>query len=556
MKYEWVSPSKISKNIFDQIIESRNISKIELEKYLKPDFFKDQSDPRLITNMKKAIKRIKNAFDNHENIGIFCDYDADGIPAGAMLVRAASKFSNTIKTFIPTREEGYGISQKSLDYFLENKCSLVIAVDVGITAKDIALKYKNENIHLIIIDHHLIIDDSYPESAYCVVDLKQESEKYPYKEFSAGGLVWKLLYAMHLEFNLFSELEIKWLLDLAAISTISDMVPMTGENWLISKFGLVVLSKTKNIGLRQLIETSMIDKDKIDEYSVGFQIGPRLNASGRMADPIDSFNLLIENDKTHAKNLSRKLENNNKLRQSEMQLAFLEAQKKIDSEIKIKDKIIIVKSSKWQEGILGLVASKIVEKYFLPAIVLKEKKEILVGSARSIEGIDIINILEENKQYIISFGGHKMAAGLRVKVDEFDKFKQEIINLTNKKVPDILLRKKLKVDAISNNLENIDLKLYGKIEKMRPFGESHKTPVVMLQNVEISDVRLIGKEKNHSSFQIGDGLRSVYFNFKDKLDLRKNFDICGNLTLNTWGGRKRVEFKVIDLRQSSDVIGA
>lgn len=556
MKYFWDLPKLSDKELFDQIIESRNISKTQLEKYLYPNFFKDQNDPRNIGGVMKSIKRIKKALDNNENIGIFCDYDADGIPAGAMLFRAFSKFNKNIFTFIPTRAEGYGISQKSLNFYKKNNCSLVVAVDVGITAKDIACKYKKEKIDLIIIDHHLIIDDLYPKSAHCVIDLKKKSEKYPYKEFSAGGLVWKVLYAMHLEYGLYTEVEIKWILDLAAISTISDMVPMTGENWLISKFGLIVLSKTKNIGLKQLIETSSLDQNKIDEYNVGFQIGPRLNASGRMADPIDSYNLLIENDKENVCNLSKKLEKNNLLRQSQMHSAFLEAQSIIERDITKINKIIIVSSPNWQEGILGLVASKIVDKYHLPAMVFKEKKDIFVGSVRSIEGFDVKNAMEINKKNIESFGGHKMAAGLKVNKKVFEKFKKEMILFAKNSISEELFRKKIKIDAISDDILKINLKLYRQIEKLRPFGESHKTPVVMLQSVKLSDIRAMGKDKNHLSFVINDKLRAIYFNCVDKLDSKILYNICGNLVLNTWGGKMKVEFKVIDLGQSGDAVCA
>ncbi|KKP88895.1 MAG: single-stranded-DNA-specific exonuclease RecJ [Berkelbacteria bacterium GW2011_GWA2_35_9] len=553
MKYEWVVPKNKNQEIFDQIIESRNISKSQLNKYLKPNFFGDQTDPRLIGGLEKSIKRIKKALDIQENIGIFCDYDADGIPSGAMLYKAFSKYNQNLFVFIPTRQEGYGISEKSLDYFSNKKCSLVIAVDVGITAKVIAEKFKQKKIDLIIIDHHLIIKDLYPKSALAVIDLKNKNEKYPFKDFSAGGLVWKLLYAIHLEFQMFSEPEIKWFLDLACISTISDIVPLVGENWLISKFGLIVLSKTKNIGLKKLIEIASIDPEKIDEYSVGFQIGPRLNASGRMADPIDSFNLLFENNRKNVKILAEKLDKNNRLRQVQMKEAFCEAQVKIEKMLKKEDKIIIVKSENWQEGILGLVASKIVDKYYLPAIVFKEKKDQLIGSARSIQGFDVEQALEKNKVNIESFGGHKMAAGLRIKKEKYNKFREAITQFASATIDSKLLTKKINIDARTNDCDELNLKLYYLIEKLRPFGEGHRQPVIMLKNVNISDVREIGKEKNHLSFLIDRKLKAVYFSFpqSEKIRNRENYDICGKIILNTWGGQKKIEFQVIDLRQTT-----
>ncbi|PIX31069.1 single-stranded-DNA-specific exonuclease RecJ, partial [Candidatus Berkelbacteria bacterium CG_4_8_14_3_um_filter_33_6] len=551
-----VLPKNKSQGLFNQIIESRNISKLQLNKFITPNFFNDQSDPRIISGLKKSIGRIKKALDSQENIGLFCDYDADGIPAGAMLFKAFSKFNQNLSVYIPTRQEGYGISDKSLNFFLDKKCSLVIAVDVGITAKILAEKFKHQKVDLIIIDHHLIIEDLYPTSALAVIDLKNKNEKYMFKDFSAGGLVWKLLYALHLEYQIFSEPEIKWFLDLACISTISDIVPLVDENWLISKYGLIVLSKTKNIGLKKLIDISSIDPEKIDEYSVGFQIGPRLNASGRMANPIDSFNLLIENDRKVAKELAEKLDKNNRLRQMQMEDVFLEAQAKIEKLSIDKHKIIIVKSIHWQEGILGLVASKIVDKYYLPAIVFKEKKGELVGSVRSIRGFDIEQALEKNKENIESFGGHKMAAGLRVKIDKYYKFKQEMIRFASANIDKKILTKKIIIDAKTDDCNEINLKQYNLIEKMRPFGEENRQPIVMLENVEITDTREVGKEKNHLSFLIGDKLRAIYFNYpkNGRIKSREKYDICGNIILNTWGEHKKIEFRVIDLRQGGEAV--
>ncbi|TSC93752.1 MAG: single-stranded-DNA-specific exonuclease [Candidatus Berkelbacteria bacterium Licking1014_85] len=549
-KYIWNYCKKTTDDVIDQILVNRAVDLRDKESFLNPDFFADQVDPRKIFDMKKGIVRFYESYKKNEKIGVFADYDADGISAAAILVKALEYLNIAYAIYIPSREEGYGLSQTAIDYFIEHKCSLVFSLDTGTTAKKEAEKCRRNNIDLIIIDHHIVQKDLFPDSAYAIINPKQKNEKTKFKEYSAGGLVWKFIYGLHLQYKLFPQNTVKWWLDLAAISTISDIVPLVGENRIIAKYGLKVLQKTCNLGLRKLYIIASIIPENISAYTIGFQIGPRLNASGRIHHANDSFYLLIENDSSKVKLLAEKINQTNTKRQDLLQKSIILAIKLIEKDNLDKFKIIVIKHATFLEGLNGLIASAIVEKYHRPTIVLSEKQDVLIGSARSIKDFDIEKTLEKSKKYLLRFGGHKLAAGLSLVDKNFAKFKKFIEEYTQKNINDSDLIPKINIDYTLDP-KNITVPFIKILNSLEPHGFGNPKPIFEIKNIRIIEKRLVGKKSDHLSLYLENNIKAIGFGlseFYDSLHAKNKISIAGTLNIDEWNNIQKVQIKIIDIK--------
>lgn len=546
---EWKIAERKFDDIIDQLLFNRGILKNKKESFFEPDFKKGLGDPFLLKNFSKAIERIRRAIENKEQIGIFADYDADGIPGAALLFRALKKIGVESTVYIPNRENGYGLSTEGIDYLIEKKCQLIITVDLGIRNFTEAEYCKKKKIDLIITDHH-IPDKIIPE-ALAVINPKIPGDHYPYKDLAGCGVAYKLVQGLSKYYpKELNDSFLKWNLDLVAISTICDVVPLSEENRVLAKYGMIVLIKTKNIGLLALLTVAGIKKEDINTYVVGFQIGPRINAPGRMDHATKSFELLVTDDEKESLELANWLNEKNDSRQKAMAECEKEALLKIEKGKLLVNNLVIV-SGNWPKGVIGPTANRLVEKVNRPVILFVEEGGNFVGSARSISDINILELLSSVKEYIYKFGGHKGAAGLTVKKNDFKKMYEKIILFANSKIKPKDLIKKINID-VSVEPKELTINLFEKIQKFEPFGFGNSKPIFCLKKVELVNKRLVGKDEKHLSFTTkkdNNFFKSIIFNHKkDTIEENKFYDIVFNLNLDTWNGNRKLSFNIIDVR--------
>ena len=461
---KWLIKNKDSnKSIFEKMLENRGFSK-SIDEDLK------FHDPYLFKDMEKAVSRIKEAIEKQERIIVFGDYDVDGITAAAILIQTLKKLGANSSYRLPNRmHDGYGLSEKFIDEFIEKEIKLVITVDCGIACKNEIKKAKDNGIDVIITDHHSI-PDNFPDDACAIIHPKIQDTKYPYSELTGAGVALKLAKALMPE-------DYEELLDLAAMGTIADLGPLTGENRLIVKQGLKVLSNTKWPGLSKIKESTKLKKgEKVDTFNVGFQIAPRINAAGRIGNPYTALALILqetEDEKTNS--LSQKLEDLNKERQEMTFSSVTEAEGNLDKNNI--PSIIIDHSPNWHVGILGLIAGRLCESYSRPTIMMQDFGDTLVASARGPQFFNIVEALKECSDLLISFGGHAQAAGFNLKKENLEKFIKKITAYSDKKLKNENFQSILEIDCEIDN-KDLSFNLIDQINSMEPFGIANKKPMI------------------------------------------------------------------------------
>lgn len=554
MEKVWeVRPRKFD-DLVEQLLSNRGIVDLgEKETFFHPDFLSDSHDPYLMKGIKEAVARIKKAKENNEIIGLFADYDADGIPGAALLYKTLHQIGLEAIVYIPNREGGYGLSKEGIDYLVSKKCTLLITIDLGIRNTKEAEYCQKIDLDLIVTDHHLP-GDVLPE-ADILINPKQKGDKYPYKDLCGCGVAYKLAHGLSKTFpKEIDEKFLKWNLDLVAISSVCDVVPLDGENRILAKFGLMVINKTKNIGLAELISVSGLKAGEISAYHLGFQLGPRINAPGRIDHATKSFELLVTEDRKEAHDLALWLNEKNEDRQVAMEETINEAIKKVEAEKLFKHKLIVV-CGKWQKGVIGPSASKLVDKYNRPVILFAEDGECLTGSARSVSGVNIVVLFEKIKEHIYKFGGHKGAAGITVYKTKFATFLKKIMEIADTEISDDDLIKKVRVDC-PVEMKEMTKSLYEKLLLFEPFGMGNTKPVFMLKDIQFDYPKFVGKNSDHFSSLVSDGAmraKTIYFNFpyeKDIIKKNKSFDIAFSLSLDEWQGESKISFNIIDLKSN------
>jgi len=556
-KYRWRVAPKISDDLKLQLLYNRKIitksrpSKSKIEAFLTPNTKKHLFDPFKLSDLKKAVGRILKAAKNKEKVGVFSDYDADGIPGAALVYQGLKKLKLKPLVYIPSRSEGYGFSQGAVDFFTKEKVTLVVAVDVGIRDFKTLKFAKRKKIDVIVCDHHEPAKNL--PQAYALINPKKKKEKYPFKELSGAAVAFKLLQGLSKKDSRINNHFLRWSLDLVAISVIFDMVPLISENRIFAKLGLLILKNTKRLGLRELFKVSSLSREQIDAYVVGFILGPRINAPGRIYNPQTSFELLITKSPKKARDLAQILDAVNKERQKETEKCLLEAKKLIQKKKLHKNKVILIESDEWPEGLIGLIASKLKEEFNRPVFVFARGEKTAKGSARSIDGFHLIEALGKVKKLIVKGGGHAKAAGLELESENIERFYEKLLQWANKKIKPKDLTPILDIDA-EIDFKKISWQFWNLVDSLAPFGMGNPRPLFLTKKVKVKEVRTIGREERHLSLFLEKDdqlLRAVYFNGGEHLaKIRREgyIDLVYSISVNDFSGQPKLELKIEDLR--------
>ena len=507
-------------------------------------------NPFLMKNMQQAVARIEDAIAKNQKILVYGDYDVDGTTSVAMMYSFLKKFNQNIEYYIPCRyEEGYGISLKGIDYAKDNNFALIIALDCGIRAVN-QVDYANEkNIDFIICDHHTPGEKT--PNAIAVLNPKQSDCDYPFKELSGCGVGFKLIQA-YCESNSIAFTEIVEFLDLLTVSIGADIVPMTGENRVLAFYGLKQINSQPRIGLKALMDAAAKTKE-LTISDVVFGIAPRINAAGRIDHAKKAVEILVETDYEKVKSFADGIEENNKTRRNLDQSITKEALEMINEN----KKSTVVFSENWHKGVVGIVASRLIENHYKPTIVLAEKEGILTGSARSVHDFDLYEAISKCSHLCEKFGGHKYAAGLSIKKENLQEFINAFEIAVSETITDDQLSPKIEID-MEIDINNVDDKLFRIIKQFSPFGPQNLSPFFVSRNVvdngygkqigaDKSHLRINAKTTSGSLAGIGFGMGEFFKSIKDY----QEFDICYSINENEWNGRKSLQLMIRDLQVNS-----
>lgn len=531
------------------VILNRGIySDDEIAHYISKDdslFF----DPFLLTDMHKAVDFIKKAVLSDTKIAVYGDYDVDGITSTYIVYDYLKSLGADVIYYIPDRaDEGYGINTGAITFLKEKGVGLIITVDVGVTAVEEAKFAKENGIDIIITDHHTP-KDILPD-AVAVINPKTDGNKYPNKDLAGVGVAYKLLYALS---GCDKKIMEKYS-GAAAIGTIADMVSLQGENRFIASYGLDRLKSTENTGLLSLMEVSGIEKTHITSSNISFGIAPRLNAAGRIASASLSVELFLEKDKIKAMEIASKLDEDNKNRQATEQEIMNEAEEIIQKEKLYEDDVIVVAKKGWHHGVIGIVSSKITEKYYRPSTVISINDDgSAKASGRSIAGFNLFDALSACGGCLTKFGGHSLAAGFSLDKDKIEIFRKEINKYAKEVMTGDILTPKITIDALVSP-EDISCSTAEELSILEPFGIGNKTPVFCVENALVSSVRThksgkhifmtLEKSKKHfdaPAFNMGDELNGIIPGEK--------ISVAGMININTFRGIDNVQFVVRDYKE-------
>jgi len=536
--------------VFCQMLVQRGIHTFEEAKHFFRPSLDDLYDPFLMKDMDKAIDRLELSFQQKEKILLYGDYDVDGTTSVALMYSFLEKYYDQLDYYVPDRyKEGYGISFAGIDYAKQNGMTLIIAMDCGIKAIEKVAYAKEKGIDFIICDHHLP-EEKLPD-AIAVLDPKREDCEYPYKELSGCGIAFKLAQAF-IEKKNFNKSHLFDLLDFVVISIGCDIVPIDDENRVLAFHGLEKLNTTKREGLRALKEMSQ-RQAPLSITDVVFGLGPIINAAGRLDHAKQAVNLMLSTEKIVAEENARTLLNQNTLRKQFDKQIFQEAKDFIEKNIDLeKKKSIVLYNPKWHKGVIGIVASRIVETYHRPTIILTESNGVATGSARSIPGFNIHEAIYDCKDFLINFGGHAFAAGLTLDIEKIKNFEVALEKIVSQNIGNEPLTPEINVAALLD-LDNISPKFWRILKQFAPFGPKNRNPVFVSKNVRDTGFSRLLKN-SHLKLSIKQGesitLAGIAFGKGDLFpDIQNNdFHICYTVNENNWNGKTSLQLNVKDIK--------
>ena len=537
-----------------QMLVARGIRTAEqAKKYFRPQLL-ELHDPYLMKDMDRAVDRLNEAMGERERIMIYGDYDVDGCTAVALVYRFITQFYSNVECYIPDRsEEGYGVSMKGVDYAASQGVKLVIVLDCGIKAIDEIAYAKERGIDFIICDHH--VPDEVLPPAVAILNAKRVDNTYPYLDLSGCGVGFKFMQAFAISNGIpFSRLIP--LLDLCAISIASDIVPIMGENRILAYHGLKQLNNNASVGVKAVLEVcGLVDKD-LTMSDIIFKIGPRINASGRIQNGKQSVDLLVERDPEKALKMARTINHYNEERKELDKRMTEEASRVVSHMPQVEDKsAIVIYNADWHKGVIGIVASRLTEEFFRPAVVLTLDGDIVTGSARSVSGFDVYKAIQSCEDLLDNFGGHTYAAGLSMKVEKVAEFTRRFEAYVNANIDPEQTRPNLDIHAMVN-FRDITPKFFNDLKRMRPYGPDNPKPVFCTKNVfDYGTSKVVGRQQEHIKLELVDSksnnvMNGIAFGQSSQaryIKTKQAFDIVYTVEENT---RKHgeVQLQIEDIR--------
>ncbi len=560
------------------LLYHRNIrTQKAIDEFLYTDYGEHIHDPFLFRDIKKAVERLFAAIEKNEKITIHGDYDADGVSASTILYTTLKNLGATqLDVFLPHRElDGYGMNLKTVAMLKETGTTVIITCDCGISNTEEITKAEELGMNVIITDHHAIPAVLPPATA--IIHPKVDGETYPDKGLAGGGVAFKLAQALLLTHKEHGktllngdshEAAEKWLLDMAAIASVADMVPLVGESRTLTKYGLIVMNKTRRIGLQKLLlEARIMEQDgsmkkELTADTIGFQIAPRINAAGRLEHANVAFKLMTTEDPIEATDLAYQLDQNNKERQQLTDAFCKQAIEQVERDQK-NNPILFVFGSEWTTGIVGLIASKLKEKYQKPSIAMALNGELLTGSGRSITGFNMIESIQEIPEHFLKFGGHPMACGFSLKDKEKRKeFEAALIAKYHEKTKNVDMTPLLYIDT-EVKLQEINWELYDTLDKFKPFGQANERPKYLVRDVSVTGIEQMGQMKQHLKLMIrqngGNIKKTVGWrmceengertNWAKALKIGDKIDMVFELDVNEWNGNRELQLTIVDIKK-------
>ena len=535
-----------------ELLAERGISTVqEAERFFHPSL-KDLHDPFMMSGMDRAVNRLNRAMGGKEKIMVYGDYDVDGTTAVALVYKYLRNYYSNIEYYIPTRtEDGYGISRATIDMAAENGVTLFIILDCGIKATDEVAYARTLGIDFIICDHH-VADDVLPPAA-AILNPKLEDSTYPCPHLSGCGVGYKLMQAFAIS-NSLPMGDLEGMLDLVAVSIAADIVPMVGENRILTYFGLKRLNSNPNIGLRAIIRTCGLSGKEITISDVIFKIGPRINASGRMQSGKEAVDLLVSRDSADAFARAKEIDGYNQDRK-ELDKQITEEANTILEERDVshsRKKSIVIYNKNWHKGIIGIVASRLTELYYKPTVVLTHANGLATGSSRSVQGFDVYSAVESTRDLLENFGGHTYAVGLSLKEENIPEFTRRFEEYVNANIRTDQLTPLLDIDAYLTFSE-ITPEFLTLLRKFNPFGPGNTKPIFCTRRVtDFGTSKLVGKLGEHIKLEVVDDTSGKVFNgiafnsaeYFDHIHSGKPFDICYTIEENKRKGSQSVQFLV------------
>jgi single-stranded-DNA-specific exonuclease len=540
-------------NTLAKLLVQRGIETFEQAKaFFRPNL-NNLHDPYLMKDMDKAVARIEKAIANNENILVYGDYDVDGTTSVSLMTSYLKTLHPNIATYIPDRyTEGYGISFQGIDFAEDNNISLIIALDCGIKAIDKVVYASKKGIDFIICDHHRPGNEI--PNAVAVLDPKREDCKYPYKELCGCGVGFKLIQALASKRGKTIDDLIKYL-DLVAIAIAADIVPITGENRILTYFGMQIINSNPRNGVKAMIH--QLKKPELTITDVVFIIAPRINAAGRIKHGNYAVELLTELNFEEAVKFASEIELNNNDRKELDKTITYEALQQITENNEEQNFSTVVYAENWHKGVIGIVASRLIETYYRPTLVFTKSGDKLAASARSVKGFDVYNALEQCSEFIEQFGGHKYAAGLTLKIEDYKNFKNKFEQVVKETLPEELRSPEITIDA-EISLTEITPKFFRIMNQLAPFGPQNMKPTFMASGLRDNGYgKKVGEDESHLKLNIFEGsnkktYNAIGFSMGDKFELAKNgkaFKAAFTIDENHWNGNTSLQLLLKDLKE-------
>lgn len=542
--------------IMSKVLLNRGLKDADsIKKFISPSL-DNMNDPFMLKDMDKAVNRIEKAIAKGEKTIIFGDYDVDGITGTSILYSFLKRQSVDVHYYIPDRiDEGYGLSISALQKIREENPNLIITVDCGISAIEEVNFIKESNIDIIVTDHHQC-GETIP-NANAVINPHRPDCKYPFKELAGVGVTFRLIDAVCKKMGL-GEIYLEYL-DLVALGTIADLVPLLDENRIIAKYGMQKMRNSNNLGMRTLVECAGINDKDITAGMVAFVIAPRINAAGRLGDAARAVELFTTSDEKKALKISIELNEENNKRQNAQTEIYEQAVEIIEKEIDLeREKVIVVAKEGWHPGIIGIVASKITDKYYKPCIMICSENGIGKGSGRSIEAFNLFEALSHCKDILIKYGGHELAAGLTIDMDRIGEFRKVVNQYADSVLQEKDLIPRLMIEAYLSR-KDISLENVQELKMLAPFGQGNPGPVFAYKRLRISEIKPVG-DKKHLKMVVKDGtfyVDAIGFNMGEYADIysdRDFLDLAFSLEINTWNSVESVQLNLKDIKPNDEIL--